>query len=539
MKRQWSLPVLSSYNQNSTVSELEAEKTTRVATSRLAFLVVFIAGALLPLAFSPVNFYLLAVISPAVFFYFLQYSSPRRAAWLGWWFGMGFFGVGVSWVFVAIYVFGFSSMATAVLLTFISLNVLAVFIALQGYLSVYFIQKTKLTRPALILIIVFPLFWVLFEWLRGWFLTGFPWLSLGYSQTESVLSGYAAVTGVYGVSLVTALTSGLLLFVLSSYRLISKKKRISLLLGVVTIWIAGALLAHVNWTEKVDKPLKVSLVQGDVEQISKWDPEHFEKRKQRYLSLTRKHWDSDLVLWPENSLTIFYHDLKDNFLAELSAEAKKNKTDIILGLPVLDRKNDEYFSSLMAINYLSKNNPPQFYHKNHLVPFGEYLPLSSLLRGVINFFDLPMSGFTPGDYKQNLLNGANQKIAPTICYEDAFGEDLIRFLPEATLILNASNNAWYGDSFAPHQHLQISQMRALETGRDVMRVTTNGISALINHKGKITARSVQFEPYVVSGEVQPRAGATPYVKFGNYPVLLIILLGLLGTFYARRSAGEK
>lgn len=524
----------SSFNLNSVESDLTQLKNTGLMTSRFAFLFVFIAGALLPLAFSPLNFYLLAIVSPAVFFYFLQYSSPRRATWLGWWFGMGFFGVGVSWVFVAIYVFGFSSMATAVLLTFFSINVLAAFIALQGYLGAYFVQKARLASPALILIIVFPFVWVLFEWIRGWFLTGFPWLSLGYSQTESVLSGYAAVIGVYGVSLMTALTSGLVLFVLSNFYSIKKTKRIFLLLSVVAIWGTGVLLAQVNWTQKTDKPLKVSLVQGNVEQISKWDPEQFEKRKQRYLSLTRKHWDSDLVLWPENSLTIFYHNLEANFLADLSAEAKKNNTDIILGLPVLDRQKDEYFSSLMAVSHLSENSQPQFYHKNHLVPFGEYLPLSSLLRGVINFFDLPMSGFTPGKYNQPLFNAAKQKIAPTICYEDAFGEDLIRFLPEATLILNASNNAWYGDSFAPHQHLQISQMRALETGRDVMRVTTNGVSALIDYKGNITARSVQFEPYVVTGFSQPRTGSTPYVIWGNYALLLIVISGVLGVLLHSR-----
>ncbi|MDH5601971.1 MAG: apolipoprotein N-acyltransferase, partial [Gammaproteobacteria bacterium] len=356
---------------------------------------------------------------------------------------------------------------------------------------------------------------------------GFPWLSLGYSQTGSVLSGYAAVIGVYGISLMAVLTSGLFLYVLTCYRSIAKRKMIFALTGLFSIWIVGFLLSQINWTEKAGKTLKVSLVQGNVEQVSKWDPAQFEKRKQRYLSLTRKHWDSDLVLWPENSLTIFYHNLKDNFLAELSSEAKKNNTDIILGLPVLDRIKDEYFSSLVAINS-SDNTQPQFYHKNHLVPFGEYLPLASLLRGLINFFDLPMSGFTPGQYNQPLLTAAKQTIAPTICYEDAFGEDLIRFLPEATLILNASNNAWYGDSFAPHQHLQISQMRALETGRDVMRVTTNGISALIDYKGKIISRSPQFKSYVVTGFSQPRTGRTPYVIWGNYALLLIIATGLFG-----------
>ena len=491
---------------------------------------VFIAGAILPLAFSPVDFYLIAILSPAVLFYYLLSATPRRAAWLGWWFGMGFFGVGVSWGFVAIYVFGFSSIYMSVALTFIGISFMAAYLSLQAYLSVLFIQKTNINNRTIILLVIFPLFWAFAEWFRGWFLTGFPWLSLGYSQTGSLLSGYASLIGVYGVSWLAALTSSLLLISLIFKK---SKKIIFTLLSVFIIWFGGYLLSQLSWTETVGEPLKVSLIQGNVEQKTKWDSNHFEKRKQRYLSLTQKNWDSDLVLWPENSLTIFHHQLERNFLSALSKEAKINNTDIILGLPVLDRKENQYFSSLVAINS-SSNSQSQFYHKNHLVPFGEYVPLSSLLRGLITFFDLPMSGFTPGKYDQKLLIAAGQKIAPTICYEDAFGEDLIRFLPEATLLLNASNNAWYGDSFAPHQHLQISQMRALETGRDMMRVTTNGVSALIDHKGKIISRSPQFKIHVVTDLVQPRTGATLYVRWGNTFILLIIFFGLTGSLLFKK-----
>ncbi len=497
----------------------------------IKYLTVFIAGAVLALAFSPVDYYLIAVLSPSVLFYFFLSATPRSAAWLGWWFGLGLFGVGVSWGFVAIYVFGFSSILTSAVLTFIGISFLAAYIALQGYVSVFFVRKLNITNKFIILIIVFPLFWLLLEWFRGWFLTGFPWLSLGYSQTNSLLSGYAAVIGVFGISWLTALSSALLL-VGFLY-----KKNILTLFAIAIIWSGGYLLLQVNWTEMTGEPVKVSLIQGNVEQMRKWDPDHFEKRKQRYLSLTRKHWDSDLILWPENSLTIFHHQLEKTFLKPLIKESRKNNTDIILGLPVLDREKDEYFSSLMAINNsASIGNKTQFYHKNHLVPFGEYVPFASLLRGLIAFFDLPMSGFTAGKYNQKLLIAAGQKIAPTICYEDAFGEDLIRFLPEATLILNASNNAWYGDSFAPHQHLQISQMRALETGRDLMRVTTNGVSALINHKGKIISRSPQFKAYVVTGFVQPRSGSTPYVRWGNTLILLLILIGFIGSIVISRKA---
>jgi len=506
-------------------SELFLKYQSWFASPRIGYLLVFIAGAILPLAFSPVNFYLIALLSPAVLLYSFLFVTPRRAAWLGWWFGMGFFGVGVSWGFVAIYVFGLSSIIASAVLTFIGISLMAAFFALQGYVSVLFIRKIHIESRVVTLIVVFPLFWLLLEWFRGWFLTGFPWISLGYSQTGSVLSGYAAVLGVYGISWLTALSSSLLLVAF----IFKNKKSIFSLVGVMAIWLGGYSLSLVDWTEATGNPLKVSLVQGNVEQINKWDPNHFEKRKQRYLSLTRKHWDSDLVLWPENSLTIFHHQLKESLLKPFAKEAKKNNTDIILGLPVLDLETKEYFSSLMAINNSVKDSSQiQFYHKSHLVPFGEYVPLESLFRGLITFFNLPMSGFTPGKYDQKLLVAAGQKIAPTICYEDAFGEDLIRFLPEATLLLNASNNAWYGDSFAPHQHLQISQMRALETGRDMMRVTTNGVSALIDHKGKIISHSPQFKAYVVTGMVQPRKGATPYVSFGNYAVIFIVVLCLSG-----------
>lgn len=499
-----------------------------VDSSWLKYFITFLAGCLLPLAFAPVDFYLLAVLSPAVLFYFFLSATPRQAAWLGWIFGLGYFAVGVSWVYVAIYVFGSSSIITSVLLTSVFISILAAYISLQGYLSIFFVRKFHIKNELLILLVIFPLFWVLLEWFRGWLFTGFPWINLGYSQTDSVLSGYAAVFGVYGISLLLALSSSLLVIAISD----KNKKSMIAIFSIFVIWFGGYLLSQVDWTGIKGKPLKVSLVQGNVEQKNKWQADQVEKRKQRYLALTQQHWDSDLILWPENSLTLFYHDLKDDYLASLTQKAKEHDTDIILGLPVLDQKNKEYFSSLVVLagsakNIIPENNTPQFYHKSHLVPFGEYMPFASVLRGIVAFFDLPMSGFTPGKYEQNMLTAAGQKIAPTICYEDAFGEDVIRFLPEASLILNASNNAWYGDSFAPHQHVQISQMRALETGRDLMRVTTNGVSALINFKGEITARSPQFKAHVVTGLVQPRTGATPYVRWGNSLILALVFIGLM------------
>ena len=219
-----------------------------------------------------------------------------------------------------------------------------------------------------------------------------------------------------------------------------------------------------------------------------------------YADLTRQHWDSRLILWPEAAITAFYHEVAGDYLSGLAREARAHGTDIVLGIPVREPGTRRYFNSLLALS-----ERPGFYHKRHLVPFGDYLPLDDFLRGLIRFFDLPMSGFSAGPDGQPLLQAAGQKIASAICYEDIFGEELIAALPEATLLVNATNNAWYGNSFAPHQHLEMSRLRALETGRYMLRVTTNGVSAIIDQHGKIRGRSPQFKTYVLSGEAVPHA----------------------------------
>ena len=495
-----------------------------------AAIVSFLAGAILPLAFSPVDVVLFSIVSPLILFYILSTVTPKRAAWLGWWYGLGFFFIGVSWVFIAIHVFGFTDLFTSIILTFLFVAFWALCIGFQGYLSVWLVKRFSVSSSLTIFVIIFPATWLFMEWVRGWLLTGFPWLSLGYSQTDTYLSGYASIVGVYGISWLVAISAGLVLVIIQN-----QKYRVHAMVIISVIWSGGYLVNDIQWTEKSGKPLKVSLVQGNVPQITKWDPYQFELRKSRYLSLTRQHWDSDLIIWPENSLTLFYHQLEDSFLYPMMLEAKKNNTDIILGLPVLNKETKEYYSSFLRLG-----ETPQFYHKTHLVPFGEYVPLGKLLRGLIAVFDLPMSGFSAGSFSQPVLEAAGQKIAPTICYEDTFGEELIRFLPEASLIINGSNNAWYGDSFAPHQHLQISRMRAIETGRALLRVTTNGVSALIDYKGKILKRSPQFMTNVLTGEVQPRAGATPYVRWGNYFILIMVMIILAsGLFLSAKNNREK
>jgi apolipoprotein N-acyltransferase len=477
-----------------------------------ADLLALLAGALLPLAFAPLSFFPLAVLSPALLFLLWLDVTPRRALWRGLLFGLGQFGVGVSWVYVAIHDFGYSGVPLAVLLSALFVGVLALFPMLLGYLSARLLRGPDGLRLA----VLFPAGWTLIEWCRGWVFTGLPWLNLGYSQIDAPLRGFAPITGVYGVTLAVALSAGLLAALLVAGR----RARFISLAGLALLWISGALLTRIDWTEASGPPLRVALVQGNIPQSTKWNPETVQRTLDLYADLTRRHWDSRLILWPEAAITVFYHDVADNYLAGLAGEARAHGTDIVLGIPVREPGTRRYFNSLLALS-----EPPAFYHKRHLVPFGDYLPLEDSLRGLIRFFDLPMSGFSSGPDQQPLLEAAGQKIASAICYEDIFGEELIDALPAATLLVNATNNAWYGNSFAPHQHLEMSRMRALETGRYMLRVTTNGVSAIIDPHGGILARSRQFKTQVLTGEAVPRSGATPYVVLGNWPV--VSLLGLL------------
>ncbi len=486
-----------------------------------------LAGMGLTLAFAPINWYPFAYISPALLFWLWRNASPRQAAQLGFLFGLGQFGLGVSWVYVAIHDVGQSPIWLATLLTLIFITALACYPALAGWLSLYLKKKSP---PLLWVIGILPAVWVLVEWLRGWLFSGFTWLQLGYSQIDLPLASLAPWLGVYGVSWAVALSAALLLLIVTK----TASLRIGAMLGLLALWGVAILAGQVSWSEPVGKPLKVSLIQGNAPQMTKWDPAKLQFRLDLYARLTREHWDSDLIIWPENSLTTFYHTLDETYLTPLAKEARQHNSVLVVGVPVMDLETNRYYTTLTVLG-----EKPQSYRKRHLVPFGEFIPLQFILRGLVGFFDLPMSAFSPGEAEQPQFIAAGQPLAPTVCYEDAFGEEVIDFLPEATLLVNGSNNAWYGDSFAPHQHLQISRMRSLETSRPLLRVTTNGISAFVDHRGKIISRSPQFETFVLSDVIQPRKGATLYVLSGNYPiVILLFALLLVIPLYGERKRGK-
>ena len=478
-------------------------------------ILALLCGALLPVAFAPLNFYPLAFLIPAILFWTWQDVSPRRAFWRGYLFGLGMFGVGVSWVYIAISEFGFTSAPVAFILTTLFVAFLALFPAMQGWLTVRLATRVNSAMRWL----VFPIVWMMFEWIRGWFMTGFPWLNLGYSQIDSFLAGYAPLLGVYGLSLFTVLTATAI------WQLVLQLNRISIALAAVmfVVWLSGGWLATLNWTTPSAKPLSVAIVQANLPQLTKWDPDKILHRMLTYEELSEPYWaEHDIIVWPENALTILWQDAPPAYRQRLDEKARESGSSLIVGVPY-GETDAIYHSSLLVLG-----NTPGVYHKRHLVPFGEYVPLGSVLRRIGGFFNLPMSGFSPGARAQAHLQAGGQLLAPSICYEDAFGEELIDFLPQATLLVNGSNNAWYGRSWAPHQHLQISRMRSLETGRQMIRSTTTGISAFIDEKGAIRSQTDQFESQVLVAKVTPFGGATPFVQMGNWPVMILVWLAFAG-----------
>ena len=471
------------------------------AGSAAGALVCLASGAMLPLAFAPFDLPPVSFLCIAVLFAAWRGAGPRRAAWWGALFGLGQFGVGVSWVYVSIYQYGGGSVATALGLTGLLILVLACFPAALGCVLAW---AASLGGRCL-LVCLYPAGWALTEWLRGWVFTGFPWLSLGYSQMGTPLSGYAPLLGVYGVSWATALTAALMLVLWRG----AKKERGLAVVVLGTLWIGGAWLQHVEWTTPTGTPLRVSLVQGNVSQGLKWLPRERLATLDLYAGLTRRHWDSDLIVWPETAVPMFFDEAAP-FLRELGDEARTHGVALLVGVPYTDLATGRYYNSLVSLGAAEG-----LYHKHHLVPFTEYLPLREALGKVVELLDVPMSAFSAGPRDQMPFDVGGVKVAGSICYEAAFPEQVNRALPVAQVLVNVSNDAWFGNSFAPHQHLQIARMRSVETGRPMLRATNTGITALIDQSGRVQAKAPQFKPFVLTGTVQPYQGETPYVRVGN------------------------
>ena len=489
------------------------------------------AGAALPLAFAPFGLFPVAFASlAALFLAWRRCATPRRAFLLGWLFGLGSFGAGISWVYES---FGFANVAgpLAFTLTVVLVAGLALYPAVLGWIVARVAPAGDVSR----LLAVYPAAWTLWEWIRGWAFTGFPWLQVGYAQIDGPASGWLPVLGVHGAGALTAFVAGGLALVV----LRRDGRAAALLVAAAVPWGAGSWLARVDWVEPAGAPVRAAIVQGNIDQDLKWRAEMRAPTLERYARLTREHFDADLVVWPETAIPGFL-DTQTEFTRRLLEEAVGHGSAVLAGVPVREAPGGPYLNAVAMLG-------PEagLYFKRRLVPFGEYLPIAFVLRPVVAALGIRMANFSAGPREQESLRLGSHVLGVSICYEIAFGSAVRMDLPQAALLVTVSNDAWFGESIGPHQHLEIARVRAAETGRWLVRATNTGLSGVVSPRGEVRGRLPQFEVAAGTFEVVPMRGETPYVRFGDAPALVALALWLVAGLVRSRwrspavGAGEE
>lgn len=480
----------------------------------------FCSGAATVLAFAPAGVFPLALLTLGFLIHLWMHASPRRAFLSGYWFGLGMFGAGVSWIYVSLHDFGGMPLPLAGLATVLFCAFLALFPAAAGWL-----QARVPARPAVRACLLIPAAWVLLEWLRGWILTGFPWLAAGYASVGWPLQGYAPLAGVFGLSFMTLSLAGLLWLV------VQRRRRVVFITVFLLVAVAGEALRHIEWTEPAGEPVTVALLQGNIPQDLKFRPERYARTLESYARLVEGA-SARLVVLPETAIPRFYDYVEPEYLARLEAAAKRKRGDILLGIPTRPAAGD-YYNSVLTLG----ESPRQAYHKVHLVPFGEFVPAG--FGWVLRLVQIPLSDFSRGSPDQKPLEVAGQRVAVNVCYEDAFGDAMARWLPQATLLVNVSNVAWFGDSLAPAQHLQIARLRAVETGRMHLAATNTGVTAAVARDGRVLARLPQFVEGRLEIAAQGYSGSTPYARYRDWPVVVLSVLILAFTVFIARRAPSR
>ncbi|MGR8921687.1 MAG: apolipoprotein N-acyltransferase [Gammaproteobacteria bacterium] len=491
-------------------------------TRATRLLAAALAGASLPLAFAPYGLWPLAVLAPAALLALLASCSPRAAFLTGWVFGLGMFGHGVWWIQVSVHQFGVPYYAFSITITALFVAGMALYPGLFAWALARLGEHDGPRR-----LVLAPALWVLIEYLRGWLFTGFPWLALGYSQIDAPLGGFAPIAGVHGVSLLVMVAAVLVTALTPA----AWRWRAVLALALAGLLVAGRLAGAIEFTVAAGEERRVALIQGAVPQALKWRRELRAASIALYRELSAPHWDADVIIWPETALAAFPYEVRA-VLEELGREALASDTDLLIGMPTGTPWQGEHYNSLVDLGAT-----PGRYDKRHLVPFGEFFPFKSLLGGIASLLTIPMSDFSAGAPGAATLKVAGFEAGISICYEDAFGAEVAAAVPPAAFLVNVSNDAWFGDTIAPHQHLEIARMRALETGRYLLRGTNTGLTAVIDHRGRVLALAEPFVEAALRSRFQPRQGLTPYVRFGDgLPLALSLAVLGLGLLARRRDS---
>lgn len=480
---------------------------------RFDALIAPVLGALATLGFPPFGFWPAPVIALAGLFLLCAERGWRRAALLGWLFGLTHFATGIYWVFISTHVYGGAPLWLGLALAAVLFAYMAVYPALlAGLVSGFGLWRTRGGWIAV------PALWLMGELLRGWVYTGFPWLALGYIGLDTPAERMAPLLGVHGMSLVFAASAYGLFRTVGAVGL---ARPLALLLALSPL--AGALLPRpLSWTTESGPPMSVAIVQGNVPQDEKWIAGYGESVLARYREMTlaaAEH--AQLVVWPE-AVPNRPYDLVQPYFGELSARMVEQQSTLLGGVLVRGEREGEMYNSMLALGAAQGR-----YDKRHLVPFGEYFPIPNWLRPIMDVLGTPYSDFSSGGASHEPIVVQSQRIGMSICFEDVFADEFRAEARDAAFMVNATNDAWFARSSAPHQHLQIARFRALETGRWLVRATNTGFSAFIAPDGHAAATSGLFTTELLRGEIVPRTGLTPYARWGDAPLWWLALAGMV------------
>ncbi|HEY0767813.1 MAG TPA: apolipoprotein N-acyltransferase [Steroidobacteraceae bacterium] len=502
----------------------------RPSSAALRAALALAAGAALAGAFAPLNLWPLAVLCPAVLLWLWQDATAREAARLGFCFNCATFAAGTYWLYVSIHIFGGAPAWLAVILMLGLVAIMGLYHAALGYAVTRWLPRAGAVRWLAAL----PAGWLLIEWWRGWFLSGFSWLSLGYSQTDTWLAGLAPVVGVYGISALLLVSAGALVALACG----SRPARILAGILLIVPWVLGAALHEHSWTQPAGGPVSVAVVQGAIPQDEKWLQSNQDTTLNRYEALTEKALGTRLIVWPESAPAGVANELVP-YISHLYREARTHGSALVLGVlraqgGATDDAPPRYFNSVLALD-----DTVSWYDKRHLVPFAEFFPVPRLVRSWLRLMSLPYSDFTPGASDQPPLPAAQLQLGTTVCYEDAYGSSMLKVLSRADALVNVTNDAWFGHSSARHQHFQIARMRALEEGRYMVRAANDGISAVIGPHGEVIARAPEFRPLVLVSRIVPLRGLPPYAHVGNWLVVSLATLALAYGLWVRNDRGRR